>query len=398
MVTDPLQEAWRVHGEEIRVAADTEVLLRELRRNQRYLDAVLRARDYGEVRVGLLLIPVWFALTLWLEEPLWTWYLAVPGFIWLVVFMLVFRFRYGKLRSGPEDSLIESVRESVRQIDDQVWLLRHVWWWYLLPLLIPMLVWTLHLGWALSSDGVLESVVMTAILVVFLVGLDVFVYRVNQSAVRHELEPRRKELLALLASLEGTDDGEDAVMLKRDRRFGFGGYLFMVLAACLISALVLPVGLAATELVRTAIADEDLTMDSLLRTEGEGYPRLSPFEAIIWGEEEEDVIPTVKVDGVWYFLGSIDAVPIDDLVAFSRETFGDRWQKRIDEDLVEVMSKMGHAPGASVRLGMVSVEGGDFVSVVVVMTEANRQAIWRARRAAEEGGAGVEEVIEPEAE
>ncbi|MEQ9454961.1 MAG: hypothetical protein RLN76_10270 [Phycisphaeraceae bacterium] len=383
MERDPLQEAWRAHGSEMRVTADQEVLLREVRRNQRYLDAMLRARDYREVVVGLLLIPVWFGMTLLLDETLWTWYLGIPGFLWLVVFMLVFRLRYGKSRVQADDALVDQVKEALRQVEDQMWLLRHVLWWYILPLLVPMLVWLVHLGWAMSDSGVIETVVFTVMMLVFLVGLNVFVYWLNQRVVRSELAPRRDELVALLESLEVTDEEEESVMRKRDGRFGFGGYLSMILAACVLSALVLPVGLGVTDWVRSAIADEELTAGSVLRTEGMGYPRVSPFEAIEWGETE-DAIPRVKVDGVWYFLGSIHTVTVSDLVAFSRETFGDRWQKRIDEDLVEVLSKMGHPPGETVLLRMVSVEETEFVSVEVLMTEENRRAIWRARREVED--------------
>ncbi|MEQ9460764.1 MAG: hypothetical protein RIG82_07425 [Phycisphaeraceae bacterium] len=390
MERDPLQEAWRAHSSEMRVTADHEALLREVRRNQRYLDAMLRARDYREVGVGLLLIPVWFGMTLLLDETLWTWYLGIPGFLWLVVFMLVFRLRYGKSRVQADDALVDQVKEALRQVEDQMWLLRHVLWWYILPLLVPMLVWLVHLGWVMSDSGVIETVVFTVMMLVFLVGLNVFVYWLNQRVVRSELAPRRDELVALLESLEVTDEEEESVMRKRDGRFGFGGYLSMILAACALSALVLPVGLAATDWVRSAIADEEFTADSLLRTEGVGYPRVSPFEAIEWGEAEDDVIPRVKVDGVWYFLGSIHMVTVSDLVAFSRETFGDRWQKRIDEDLVEVLSKMGHPPGETVLLRMVSVEETEFVSVEVLMTEENRRAIWRARREVEDAADDLE--------
>jgi hypothetical protein len=58
-----------------------------------------------------------------------------------------------------------------------------------------------QLGWNMRAGGWL-----TALAVAGLVALGVlilaFVYRVNQHAVRSELEPRRQELEALLTSLQ----------------------------------------------------------------------------------------------------------------------------------------------------------------------------------------------------
>ncbi|QDU72903.1 hypothetical protein [Mucisphaera calidilacus] len=373
MKPDPLQEAWGAQGGGVRVTKEGALLLREVQRNQRYLDQLVRLRDYREVGVALMLIVAWFAMSLLVPEMLWTWYLSVPMFIWITVFMLVFRHRYGLLRSRADDALVEQARESLRQVEDQIWLLRNVMWWYILPLTVPGAIWAVHLGVATSDSGVWESAVLT----LMLLGLFVFVvwmtYRVNRVAVRDELEPRRDELLELLRGLDVEADEENAMTGRQ--RFGFGGYLGMLLVVCVISAVVLPTGLAATEWVRGVVTTPPV--------EGVDFPRLSPFEAVDWGDGDSSV-PRVKVDGVWYFLGSIDAVPIDDLVEFSKATYGERWQKRIDEDLVEVMTLMGHAPGETVRLRMVTVETTEFAFLKdVAMTEANRRAVREARRGGE---------------
>jgi len=108
----------------------------------------------------------------------------------------------------------------------------------------------------------------------------------------------------------------------------------------------------------------------------EEYPRLAPYAAIRWRYE----IPEVQIDGTWYELQAINDVEAAKIVAFAKNMDQDLWQKRFDEDLVEVMSKMGNPPGAAVSLKLVNLETKKTVTLDdVPMTKENRQAIWRAR-------------------
>ena len=68
-------------------------------------------------------------------------------------------------------------------------------------------------------------------------------------------------------------------------------------------------------------------------------------------------------------------------MAFSRRTYADKWQKRFEEDLVEVLTRMGHEPKDTVRL-VVSPLGSQATRTLenVPMTEANRRAIYDAAR------------------
>ncbi|MCC6153490.1 MAG: beta-lactamase family protein, partial [Candidatus Hydrogenedentes bacterium] len=65
-----------------------------------------------------------------------------------------------------------------------------------------------------------------------------------------------------------------------------------------------------------------------------------------------------------------------DIVEFCKRTYQDKWQKRFAEDLVEVMTAMGHAPGDTVKLEVVSVTPPiGKVTKEVPMTAANRNAV-----------------------
>jgi CubicO group peptidase (beta-lactamase class C family) len=102
------------------------------------------------------------------------------------------------------------------------------------------------------------------------------------------------------------------------------------------------------------------------------YPKRAPFTSVGW----QGYKPVVKIGDEWLTLISLDGVTADDIVAFSRRTYKDLWRKRFQEDLVELLAKMGHEPKDTVQL-VVSPPGSSEKRTLkdVPMTEANRQAI-----------------------
>ncbi|MEX0678329.1 MAG: serine hydrolase domain-containing protein [Pirellulales bacterium] len=214
MDSDKYQQAWQAHSSETRVTIDADLLLKEVQRNQRSFRATIFHRDFREVGIALLLLPLWLYLGVTFSEP-WTWYLMVPALIWVIGFFLVDRMRHKQKCIGPGETLLESVKESLIQVEHQIWLLRNVFWWYLLPFTIPTLAFFAHLTWRVSelvAKDLLDVVGLAGefvFLVVVLSAVFYFVDYVNQRAVRTDLEPRRQELLALLKSLrdESTSEG-----------------------------------------------------------------------------------------------------------------------------------------------------------------------------------------------
>ena len=55
--------------------------------------------------------------------------------------------RHKRKPSEPGDPLLESVKESLTQVEHQIWLLRNVFWWYLLPFTISILAFFAHVTW-----------------------------------------------------------------------------------------------------------------------------------------------------------------------------------------------------------------------------------------------------------
>lgn len=107
---------------------------------------------------------------------------------------------------------------------------------------------------------------------------------------------------------------------------------------------------------------------------GQAYEKGAPYTQIQWSED--DVQPNVWLQDAWYVLQGIDDLTIETIIAFARETYASKWQKRFDEDLVEVLTRMGHAPGKTVVLALFdSKENRSFILEEVPMTRANREAL-----------------------
>lgn len=108
------------------------------------------------------------------------------------------------------------------------------------------------------------------------------------------------------------------------------------------------------------------------------FQKLSPFNAIRWQGDE----PEVRVEKDWFKLVSIDGVGTPEILAHCRSQYGNKWRERFAEDLVQVLTEMGHPPDSQVNL--VLQPPGSTARVVrdgVQMTEDNRKAIRQDAKA-----------------
>jgi len=112
------------------------------------------------------------------------------------------------------------------------------------------------------------------------------------------------------------------------------------------------------------------------------FPKTSPFEAVTWEDETAHVV----VGGETYVLVALDGHAADDVVAFARERFDDRWKKRFEEDLPWLLAEMGHDVGRFCELELERADGERVTLRRVELTEENRRAIWEAAHAP--GGRG----------
>ncbi len=138
------------------------------------------------------------------------------------------------------------------------------------------------------------------------------------------------------------------------------------------TALINEVDQLAMQLIMKA-AGQEMKAEPVARGKGEGTPpKISPFTAVRF--EDEQVI--VAYVGQTYQWLELNGIKVKDIVTSSKKQFGERWQKRISEDLVEVLWGMDHKPGNKVKLRLLDLKTKrDFVVENARMTKKNRDAI-----------------------
>jgi drug/metabolite transporter (DMT)-like permease len=193
---DDLQKTWQSQPE-ARVRVAPEVLLAELRRNQRNFKLTIFWRDFREV-LAAAAMTVFFAYQGF--DKGWAWFLLAGACLWVGGFILVDRYRRRGRAARFGDSLLGCVGASLEDLEHQIWLLRNVLWWYILPLAAGMAITLVAMGVQPDDMPWLRWMVMTGV-GAFCALVCAGVYWLNQWAVRSHLEPRRQELLAVRESL-----------------------------------------------------------------------------------------------------------------------------------------------------------------------------------------------------
>jgi CubicO group peptidase (beta-lactamase class C family) len=100
------------------------------------------------------------------------------------------------------------------------------------------------------------------------------------------------------------------------------------------------------------------------------YALVAPYSDVRW----EDGKPVVRIGDAWSQLVSIDGIPIDRIMEFAHREFGDKARKRLAEDVVELLAKLGHEPQWEVTLGL-KTNDGRIEHLKIRMTEENRNLL-----------------------
>ena len=196
MNPDELKKAWQSQLSGQRLVFNEQVILRQVVRGQSDLRGMLFWRDVREIGVALLLIGVFAYFYLSSADRPWPLLLCAASMAWVAGFMLVDRIRHRKRHPHREDSIKACAESTLAEINHQIWLVKNVFWWYLLPPLVTVEVLFAYVA-VLVKDPV-------AFLTPQLITLPIMigVYFLNRWAVKANLEPRRQETEALLRSLQ----------------------------------------------------------------------------------------------------------------------------------------------------------------------------------------------------
>ena len=195
---EDFEKSWQTQGGGKKISLNADVLLSEVRRNQQQFRTTIFLRDFREVGVAALMIPVFIWIG-WRWHN-WTNYLVAAACFFVGGYILFDRWRRRGAAPALGDALKHCAATSLAEVRHQIWLLKNILWWYLLPLFVPLVI---SICWPAlrSRDPVLEKLAL-----LFPIGSIVlvywFLYWLNQHAVRKCLKPREQELEKLLNELE----------------------------------------------------------------------------------------------------------------------------------------------------------------------------------------------------
>jgi hypothetical protein len=201
---------WQKDTAGSKLTIDSDMLLQEVRRSKELFESVILSRDIREVAAGIfaVLCCLGFAFFFFyhgLNVVAWVLALTTLFDLWVVAFFIVDRIVQRKRCPSRGESLTACIEDSLTQVRHQIWLLKNVFWWYLLPPGIGMVIFFGTVYWQIHSVG--KSALIQLFINLALVALVFWgVYWLNQYAVRKDLKPRKDELESLLKNLANGDN------------------------------------------------------------------------------------------------------------------------------------------------------------------------------------------------
>jgi hypothetical protein len=205
MTFDKLQKTWQKDAAGSKLIIDSELLIREVKRNKEAFECSIFWRDFREVAVAVVMVCVFLHGAFNRAENMWiagSYVVLAIMCLYVAAFFPVDRRIQRKKEAMCTDPLRACIESSLRQVEHQIWLLKNVFWLYLLPLGAGIALFFIVVGWSLFKTLPAARVLSVCLVSMLLVVL-VFrgVYRLNQHAVRKELIPRKQELETLLRNL-----------------------------------------------------------------------------------------------------------------------------------------------------------------------------------------------------
>lgn len=207
------QKAWqRQKPGLIFTAKEPEALLQDLRLTHRMSNRVNLLADLFIFGVEAFLVP--YFLTAAIRYHDWAFYVMGSGCLFIGVFILADRWVQRRRRPVTNDTLLSWARASLLQVKHELWRSKNIFWWYVMPLEIGFASVAASQAWrashrlGASASAVWTGVLEAAVFAVMCGLLGWIIFWLSQRSVRKSLEPRRKELEELLASLnENLSDG-----------------------------------------------------------------------------------------------------------------------------------------------------------------------------------------------
>ena len=113
----------------------------------------------------------------------------------------------------------------------------------------------------------------------------------------------------------------------------------------------------------------------------QSWTRMAAYEDIVWPAGTPEPLPRILLNGTWYELVSIEAIPTTQLIGYARKSFAELWRKRFDEDMAEILQALGRPRSATVSLGLRDLVTGEPLTRPSAMNSDNRALLMRAKNA-----------------
>jgi hypothetical protein len=188
---------WKGSSRNIQLNLNYDDLANELKRKANQLDKSIKKRNQLEIGLAILLLPI--ALYLFFEVP---YYLFKSGVLLMAVWFLYVIYKLKKTRGlktdfGTSATLKHQLNKQKRYVEEEVKLLKSVFYWYLLPpytgllLMISSAYFHRDVQWENSFlQGLLsENIYGHLVYIIFLTALYFYIYKLNMKAIAKDLMP-----------------------------------------------------------------------------------------------------------------------------------------------------------------------------------------------------------------
>ena len=202
MQPSDLKKAWQSQLSGRRLVFDEAVILRQVVRGQSDFRAMLFRRDALEIGLAVILIGAFVYFYFRLDGP-WPLLLVAASMAWVAGFLLVDRTGHRRRCPHREDSVKACAESTLAEINHQIWLLKKVLWWYILPPLASLEIFYGYVAVLVHKPAAFFAAQPFTLVVA------IGVYWLNRWAVETYLEPRRQETEALLRSLQADEQSEE---------------------------------------------------------------------------------------------------------------------------------------------------------------------------------------------
>lgn len=336
MNLDDFKSTWQQQQQELGGRADH--VIHAVRSRMSSFDRTIWLRDMRETIAAIGLF-AYYSFCLFLPQ---NWLAKCGAGLGMVACIMIMGILYWARQKGKvartDLPVADYCKAELTRVDRQIWLLRKVHWWYLGPIFIAV---------AVQMAAIKQDLSGLILLLTFVLPLFGFIYWLNRVAIRSQLLPLRDELTSAI-NIDETSQLSSVTPQKVSRR-----EIIIAVSALLLSSCI------GMYLFQSVEHNDDA-------------PKLSPFTEVRFIDQQ--IIVTYKKQTYQWL--ELDGIKVEAITAAAKKRFWGSWQKRISEDLVDVLWGMGHQPIETVQLRLRNLETGEEIQLDnAPMTEENREAV-----------------------